>query len=143
MKILVRVCDRRHTHCVFMSTSSKIPQFVTCVQAYVEYTIRLFLLPVACLNYCVVQYSSFQMTMSYKFHVQQWHILMLHCPLEKSQNLSFYRSNQFLQLQSLQTFHSFSSFQFQFPTFVEGRESMMKQSRSGDFCKSRKQTFPD
>ena len=73
MKILVRVCDRGHTHCVYMSTSSKIPQFVTCVQAYVEYTIRVFLLPVACLNYCVVQYSSFQMTVCYKFHVQVSH----------------------------------------------------------------------
>ena len=82
MKILVRVCDRGHTHCVYMSTSSKIPQFVTCVQAYVEYTIRVFLLPVACLNYCVVQYLSFQMAVCYKFHVQKWHILMLHCPLE-------------------------------------------------------------
>ena len=54
MKILVRVCDRGHTHCVYMSNSSKIPQFVTCVQAYVEYNIRVFLLPVDLIPNCLL-----------------------------------------------------------------------------------------
>ena len=58
--------------------------FVICLQAFLEYTIRVFLLPIAYLNYCIVHYLSNQMTVCYKFHVQKWHILMLlqHCPLE-------------------------------------------------------------